>query len=79
MIYVRSFRLAIVKCNKDYVKPCIRENNPDHVLFHFGTNGLDSKRQSAMTAKSILHAGKSIKINTCTTSISMDSPTERQI
>ena len=79
MTYVRIFRLATVKCNKDYVKPCIRENNPVlfHVLFHFGTNGLDSKRQSAMIAKSILHAEKGIKINTCTTSISMDSPTER--
>ena len=28
----------------DYVKPCIRENNPDHVIIHVGTNELDSKR-----------------------------------
>ena len=36
--YVRSFPWAKVKCMKDYVKPCIRENNPDHVIIHVGTN-----------------------------------------
>ena len=32
-VYVRSFSGAKVKCMKDYVKPCIREKNPDYVIF----------------------------------------------
>ena len=31
--YVRSFSGAKVKYMKDYVKPCIREKNPDYVIF----------------------------------------------
>ena len=38
---------------KDYIKPCIRENNPDHVIIFVGTNELDSERQADMIAKSI--------------------------
>ena len=44
-VYVRSFSSAKVKCMNDYVKPYIRENNPDHVIIHIGTNELDSERQ----------------------------------
>ena len=55
---------------KDYVKPCIRENNPDHVIIHVGTNKLDSERQADMIAKSIIHVAKGIGTNTCTVSIS---------
>ena len=33
-VYVRSFSGAKVKCMKGYVKPCIREKNPDYVVFH---------------------------------------------
>ena len=35
---VRGFPGAQVKCLKDYVKPCIRENNPENVILHVGTN-----------------------------------------
>ena len=45
---------------KDYVKPCIRENNPDHVKIHVGTNGLDSERETEMITKSIKDVAKSI-------------------
>ena len=31
-VYVRRFSSAKVKYVKDYVKLCIRENNPDHVI-----------------------------------------------
>ena len=37
-VYVRSFSSAKVKPMKYYVKPCIRENNPDHGIIHVGTN-----------------------------------------
>ena len=39
---------------KDYVKLCIRENNPDQVIIHVGTNKLDSERLVDTTAKSII-------------------------
>ena len=42
-IYVRSFLGAKVKCIKDCVKPCIRENNPDHVILHVGSNERNSE------------------------------------
>lgn len=49
-VYVRSM--------KDYIKPCIREHNPDNVIINVGTNELDSERQSEMIAKSIIDAAK---------------------
>ena len=39
-VYVRSFPGAKVKCIKDYMKPCIGENNPEYVILHEGTNEL---------------------------------------
>ena len=33
-VYLRSFPGAKVKCTKDYVKPSIRENNPEYVILH---------------------------------------------
>ena len=35
-VYVRSFPSAKVKCLKDYVKLCIRENDLNHVIIHVG-------------------------------------------
>ena len=49
-VYVRSM--------KDYIKPCIREHNPDNVIINVGTNELESERQSEMIAKSIIDAAK---------------------
>ena len=48
---------------QDYVKLCIRENNPDRVIIHVGTNKLDSQRETEMIAKSIRDAPKSIRVN----------------
>ena len=47
-VYVRRFSSAKVKYVKYYVKLCIRENNPDHVIIHVGTNELDSERQAVI-------------------------------
>ena len=52
-VYVRSFPSVKVKCMKDYVKLCIRENNLDHVIIHVSANELDSERQAEMIPKSI--------------------------
>ena len=42
-VFVRSFSGAKVSCMSDCVKPCLRENNPDHVVLHVGTNDLPSE------------------------------------
>ena len=36
-VYARSFFKAKVKCMKDYMKPCVREKDPNHVILHVGT------------------------------------------
>ena len=48
---------------QDYVKLCIRENNPDRVIIHVGTNKLDSERETEMIAKFIRDVPKSIRAN----------------
>ena len=42
-VYVRQFSYSKVSCMKDYVKPSICENNPDHIIFHAGTAGIPSE------------------------------------
>ena len=60
-IYVRSFAGAKVKCMKGYAKPCIRENDPDHVILHVATNELNSELLPERIAKSIVDVAKNIK------------------
>ena len=69
-VYVRSFPGAKVKCMKDYVKPCIRENNPEYVILHVGTNELNSELTPERIAKSVINVGKNIQTNHKTISIS---------
>ena len=60
-VYVRNFPSAKVKYTKDYVKPCIRENNPDHVIIHVGTNDLNSPAAPERIARSIVDLARNIK------------------
>ena len=69
-IYVRSFPGAKVKFMKDYAKPCIRENDPDHVILHVGTNELNSELLPERIAKSIVDVAKNIKSEKRSVSIS---------
>ena len=69
-VYVRSFSWAKVKCMKDYVKPCIREKNPDNVIFHVGTNELNSELPPERIAKSIIHVAKNTQSDSRIVSIS---------
>ena len=69
-VYVRSFSGAKVKCMKDYVKPCIREKNPDYVIFHVGTNELNSELPPERIAKSIIDVAKNTKSDSRIVSIS---------
>ena len=52
------FSGAKVKCMKHYMKPCIREKNPDYVIFHVGTNELNSELAPEKIAKSIIDVAK---------------------
>ena len=62
-VCARSFPGAKVKCTKDYVKPCIRENNPEYAILHLGTNELNSELKPEIIAKSVIDVGKNIQIN----------------
>ena len=39
-VYTRQFAGSKGICINDYVKPCIRENNPNQIIFHVGTNDI---------------------------------------
>ena len=69
-VYERSFTGAKVKCMKDYVKPCIRENDPDHVIMHVGTNEMNSELPPERIAKSVIDVAKNVKADTRSVSIS---------
>ena len=60
---VKSFPGRKVKCIKDYVKPCIRENNPDYVILHVGTYEPNSELTPDRIAKSVIDVGKNIQTN----------------
>ena len=55
---------------KDYVKPCIHKNDPDHVILHIGTNQLNSKLLPKRIRKSIIDVAKNIKSEKRSVSIS---------
>ena len=59
---------------KDYVKPCIGENNPDYVILHVDTNELSSELTPERIAKSVIDVGKNIQTNYRTVSISCIVP-----
>ena len=73
-VYVRSFSGAKVKCMKDYVKPCIRKNDPDHVNLHVGTNEMDSELPPERIVKSVVDVAKNVKSDTRSVSISSILP-----
>ena len=45
---------------KDHTKPCIREENPDHISFHAGTNDLISDNSPERVGKSIVDIAKNL-------------------
>ena len=59
---------------KDYVKPCIRENNPEYIILHVGTNELKSESTPERIAKSVVDVGKNIQSDNRTVAISSTVP-----
>ena len=45
---------------KYYVKPSIRENNPDHIMFHVGINDLPPEKNPQVTAQAKVDLGKNV-------------------
>ena len=52
-LYVQPFTGAKIRNMKDYAKPCIREDNPDHIILYVGTNKLSSENDAERVGKSI--------------------------
>ena len=69
LVKVRSYN-----CMKDYVKPTLRDFNPEHIILHVGTNDLNSERTASQIAKSIIDLGQSLKTDTNTITISLIVP-----
>ena len=59
---------------KDNAKPCIRENDPDHVILHVGTNEQNSELLPERIAKSIVDVAENIKSEKRSASISSVVP-----
>ena len=73
-VYVRQFSASKVDCMKNYMKPCIRESNPDHLIFHVGTNDVPSNEKTKSIAESIVSLTKEVKASKLDVSISSIAP-----
>ena len=74
LVKVRSFSSAEVNCMNYYVKPTLRDFNPEHIILHVGTNDLNSERTASQIAKSIIDLGQSLKTDTNTITIPLIVP-----
>ena len=63
LVKVRPFTGAKVSCMVDHVKPAIRDDKPDHVILHTGTNDLRSEKTASQIARSITELAMSLKDN----------------
>ena len=58
---MRQFSESKVDCMRDYIKLCIRENDPVHLMFHIITNKAPSIEKAKSIAESILSLAKEAK------------------
>ena len=58
----------------DYVKPTLRDFNPEYMILHVGTNDLNSERTASQIAKSRIDLGQPLKTDTNTITISLIVP-----
>ena len=61
LVKVRPFAGAKVSCMVDYIKPTIRDDKPDHVILHTGTNDLRSEKTASQIARSFIQLAMSLK------------------
>ena len=59
----------------DHAKPTIRELNPEHIIFHVGTNDVNSsEKTTSQISKLMLHLANSLKNKTNTIHVSLLVP-----
>ena len=54
-IYVRSFSVSKARSLKDYVKTCVRDEQPDHIIVHVETNNLNSENNPGRAPETIVN------------------------
>ena len=69
-VYIRQFAGSKVICMNDYIKLCICDNNPDHIMFHVGTNDIPTWKDPLAIAQSIVDLAKSVMTQDRTVTIS---------
>ena len=52
--YVRSLSVSKARSMKDYVKACVRDEQPDHIIVHVETNNLNSENNPGRAPESIV-------------------------
>ena len=72
-VFVRSFSGAKTTCMRDYIKPCLRENSPQHVL-HVETNDLPSVKPAYSIARSSITLAQEVIAEKRSVSISSIIP-----
>ena len=63
LVKVSPFTGAKVSCVVDHRKPTIRDDKPDHVILHTGTNDLLREKTAGQIARSITELAMSLKDN----------------
>ena len=58
----------------DHLKPTVRGFNPDHIILHYRTNDLSSKRTATQIVRSIIELALSLKYQDNNVSISLIAP-----
>ena len=61
-VYIRPFSGSKVTCMKDYAKPYIRVNYPDHKILDVEMNHLITERSAPLCSKSIVDLAKNLNI-----------------
>ena len=69
-----DFSSAKISCLKHYIKPKLRELDPEHVILHVATNNLNSLLPSKEIADGITDAAKSMKVDNRNITISTIIP-----
>ena len=58
----------------DYANPTLRDNNPEHIILHVGTNDLTTEKTANQISRSIIELGALLKKDTNTVSTSAIVP-----
>ena len=74
LIKLRPFSSAKTSCVHDHAKPTIRDINPEHIIFHVGTNDLKSEKTASQIANSIIELANSLRNETNSIHVSLIVP-----